>query len=92
MNGLPNNTGVGITMSNEPEVSSEIKELYNRFTFHPATEKTGPIHAEVRDRCYALALALHELMPPGRHAALALTAIEEAMHWANAAIACDTKD
>jgi hypothetical protein len=71
--------------------SSDIKDLYNRFAFHPASEMTGPMHAEVRDRCYALALSLQDMIPPGRHAALALTAIEEAMHWANAAIACDTK-
>lgn len=33
---------------------------------------------------------LERNLPPGRHASLALTALEESMHWANAAVACDT--
>jgi hypothetical protein len=67
-------------------------DLKNRFSFHPATDITGPQHEEVRDRCYALALWLSENTPVGRHQALALTSIEEAMHWGNAAIACDTQE
>jgi hypothetical protein len=62
-------------------------DLRNRFEFHPATEVTGPMHAEVRDRCYALALTLVNVVPAGRELALVLTKIEEAMMWANAGIA-----
>ena len=67
-------------------------DLHNRFDFHPATDVTGPLHAEVRDRCYALALSLVDLLPEGREQALVLTKIEEAMMWANAAIARHTTD
>lgn len=66
--------------------------LANRFEFHAATDITGPMHAEVRERHLALAQWVDEFVPDGRHKALALSAIEEAMHWANAAIACDTTD
>lgn len=62
-------------------------DLRNRFEFHPATEVTGPLHGEVRDRCYALALSLVELVPAGREQSLLVTKIEEAMMWANAGIA-----
>ena len=67
-------------------------DLANRFAYHPATGVTGPQHAEVRERCYELAVWLDQNTPPGRHQSLALTAVEEAMHWANAAIACDITD
>lgn len=67
-------------------------DLHNRFVFHPATEITAPLHAEVRDRCYALALSMRDLLPPGREQALVITKIEEAMMWANAAIARHTTD
>jgi hypothetical protein len=62
-------------------------DLHNRFAFHPADEITGPIHAEVRDRCYALAVVLSGLMPLSREASLCITRLEESMMWANAAIA-----
>jgi hypothetical protein len=67
-------------------------DLHNRFTFHPATEWTAPMHQEVRDRAYAFALAMRDLVPPGRELSLTITKIEEAMMWANAAIARDTTD
>jgi len=67
-------------------------DLYSRFSFHPATTITGPMHAEVRDRAYAFALAMRDLVPPGRELSLALTKIEEAMMWSNAAIARNQTD
>lgn len=62
-------------------------DLDNRFAYHPATETTGPLHAEVREECRALAGFLASTIPPGRELSLAITAIEEAMMWANAGIA-----
>lgn len=67
-------------------------DLFNRFAFHPATEITGPLHNEVRDRIHALASILLDLIPPGREAALVVTKLEETMFWANAAIARHTTD
>jgi hypothetical protein len=62
-------------------------DLRNRFDFHPADHVTGLLHTEVRDRCYALAVSLVDLMPDCREAALAVAKLEESMMWANAAIA-----
>ncbi len=65
-------------------------EERERFRFHPATDVTGPRHETVRIAAEAFAVELAELVPAGRHRALALTAVQEAMMWANAGIACDT--
>ena len=64
-------------------------DIENRFSYHPATtpERVGA-HESVRAECKSLAHQIDVLVPDGRHKALALTALEEAMHWANAAIAC----
>ncbi|QBI95985.1 hypothetical protein SEA_MISSDAISY_5 [Mycobacterium phage MissDaisy] len=64
-------------------------EIANRFTFHPANSVARQnAHEGVRSACRQLARYFDEYLPPGRHKALALTSLEEAMHWANAAIAC----
>jgi hypothetical protein len=67
-----------------------LDDIANRFGFHPATAQTGPMHDEVRDAFAALARYVASSVPSGRHQALALTALQESMMWANAAIACDT--
>jgi hypothetical protein len=63
-------------------------EISNRFSFHPATtqEKRNE-HTGVRSRCKELAFYINSAVPEGREKALALTHLEEVMHWANAAIA-----
>jgi hypothetical protein len=61
--------------------------LINRFRFHPANEKTGLQHEQVRDKCLALAEFLAEILPEGRELSLATAKVEEVMFWANAAIA-----
>ena len=63
-------------------------DIAHRFDFHPATtaEKRGE-HGSVREACKSLALFLDENVPDGREKALALTNLEQAMFWANAAIA-----
>ena len=45
----------------------------------------------MRAACKRLTHALDRIVPPGRHNALALTAVEESMHWANAAVACQVE-
>lgn len=69
----------------DPNSSADID---NRFDFHPATtdEKRGE-HGSVRDACKAVAHKFDRDVPPGREKALAITKLEEAMFWANAAIA-----
>lgn len=65
-------------------------DINHNFGFHTATPVTGPKHDEVRLLCRTLAHELNELLPEGRHKSLAFTKLEEVMHRANAAIACDT--
>lgn len=69
----------------DPRSSADID---HRFDFHPATtaEKRGE-HGSVREGCKALAHQFDRDLPPGREKALALTQLEQAMFWANAAIA-----
>lgn len=65
-------------------------EVANRLGFHPATATTGPLHAQVRDAALVFADEISRLTPAGRHQSLALTAAQEAMMWASAAIAVDS--
>lgn len=63
-------------------------EVARRFEFHEAaTQDVKDAHAEVRRLCGNLAAQFVVNLPPGREAALAITHLEEAMFWANAAVA-----
>ena len=61
--------------------------MSERLGFHPATEATGPIHATIRKDYLALADKVQAMLPEGREASLAMTALQESMMWANAAVA-----
>jgi len=63
-------------------------EVTERFTYHPPPDtNTIEAHEHVRAICRDLALHFNDLLPSSREASLALTAIQEAMMWANGAIA-----
>jgi hypothetical protein len=64
------------------------EDINNRFAFHPATtaEKRA-VHGSVRATCWDAAVAIDLACPDGREKSLAITKLEEAMFWANAAIA-----
>ncbi|EHB47647.1 hypothetical protein MycrhDRAFT_5773 [Mycolicibacterium rhodesiae JS60] len=62
-------------------------DIVNRFTFHPATVEKGNAHQNVRTEIGSAAMFLDQNLPNGREKALAITKLEEAMFWANAAIA-----
>lgn len=66
----------------------DTKELANRFRFHPATSaQRRSDHEEVRTLVGTVAADLNELLPDGREKSLVMTHLEDAMFWANAAIA-----
>lgn len=70
-----------------PQKRPEVADVENRFKFHPATEKTGPQHDQVRNTMLRVAKQMVRDLPEGRERSLVLTHLEEAMFWANAAIA-----
>lgn len=64
------------------------KDLSKRFEYHPPRTQTAiEMHQDVRSECLSIALSFNESLPEGREKALAITKLEEAMFWANAAIA-----
>lgn len=68
------------------------KEIATRFSFHPATEFTGPVHDEVRAEHRELAAWIEHMLPDCRERSLALTALQESMMWCNAAVAYRSAD
>lgn len=69
----------------DPFLRSRIE---NDFKFHPATtEEKANAHTSVRNKCMDTALFFEQNVPHGRELSLALIHLEEAMHWANAALA-----
>ncbi len=65
-----------------------IEDIENRFAFHAATtQEKRDEHTSVRAAHRDLALKVWADVPDGREKSLALTKLEEAMFWSNAAIA-----
>jgi hypothetical protein len=63
-------------------------DLKHRFQFHPAdADNTKDAHEDIRASCLHLAGVINQLCPEGREKSLAVTNLEQAMMWANAAIA-----
>lgn len=63
-------------------------ELQHRFEFHAAPdEEKRNAHTSVRIACLVAAEKINRTVPDGREKSLAITKLEEAMFWANAALA-----
>lgn len=64
------------------------EDVEHRFAFHTATtEEKRDAHTSVRQQCRRLADFLNDKLPEGREKSLAITKLEEAMFWGNAALA-----
>jgi hypothetical protein len=63
------------------------QDLSNRFTYHAPVGDQGARYVELRDRAHELASHIDRLAPDSREKSLAITHLEDAVMWANAAIA-----
>lgn len=59
----------------------------NNFTSHEATDELERVYASMRSEAKRFATIVNNTCPESREKSLALTKIEEAMFWANAAVA-----
>lgn len=65
-------------------------DIANRFEFHAAPdEEKRNLHSSVRNHIREVADYVNLVVPEGREKSLAITKLEEAMFWANAALARD---
>ena len=63
-------------------------ELAHRFEYHaPTNPLVREAHEKIRAMELTMAIEFNDTLPPGRELALVFTKLEEAMFWANAAIA-----
>jgi hypothetical protein len=65
----------------------DLAELSNRFTYHPPKGDQAVRYGEIRQGALQLATRIVESSPTSREQSLALTHLEDAVMWANAAIA-----
>ena len=63
------------------------EDLDIRFTYHAPKEGQPAKYTALRDKAKELAVMVAEMCPPSREQVLAFTNIEQAVMWANAAIA-----
>lgn len=62
-------------------------EVRRRFRYYPPTPERANRHIVVRQELRAVAEQLASMLPDGREKSIVVTKLEEAMFWANAAIA-----
>jgi hypothetical protein len=65
-------------------------EIEHRFGYHRADQAAAEHYAGIRDAYKELARTVVGSTPPGREQALAMTALQESLMWANAAYAMTT--
>ena len=65
----------------------QTEEIEKRFTYHPPKDNQPERYIKIREEAKALAFLIDMDTPDSREKSLALTKLEEAVFWANAAIA-----
>ena len=63
------------------------EEISVRFTYHPPKGDQAERYVKLRDKAREFAVEIAALTPESREQSLSLTALEESVFWANAAIA-----
>lgn len=67
-------------MSNNPQIE-------NNFKYHAPKPGQPDIYEQIRNKAKELAYLIDEVAPKSREQSLALTNLEQAVFWANAAVA-----
>ena len=62
-------------------------KIQNNFTYHAPKEGQPEKYAALRDKAKELAYLIDEVCPDSREKSVAMTQLETAVFWANAAIA-----
>jgi len=65
----------------------EERDLRNRFTYHPPRDGQPERYERLRAQALQLSLSINHACPDSREKSLAITHLEQAVMWANAAIA-----
>ena len=65
----------------------EALDLANRFTYHAPKNGQVDRYQQIRDAAHDFAKLLNDQCPESREKSLAVTHLEDAVMWANAAIA-----
>jgi hypothetical protein len=68
-------------------MSSKLAEFDRIFTYHEPDDAQIAVYREIRRKARELAEFISEACPESREKSLAFTKIEEAVMWANAAVA-----
>jgi len=63
------------------------EQIEHAFRYHPPKPEMVGRYQALRELARRLAVGIEELCPEGREKSLAVTRVEEAVMWANAAIA-----
>lgn len=65
----------------------EATDILNRFTYHAPKDGQAQTYEGIRFRVREVAEHINDVAPDSREKSLAITALEEAVFWANAAVA-----
>lgn len=82
-----NSSWRGFKQMEYPITDQQKQDLIKRFTYHAPKNDQPARYVLLRDNARELALMITTNTPPSREQSLALTHLEEAIFWANAAIA-----
>lgn len=69
------------------EIEKIAKQIDNNFTYHTPKDDQAKRYNNIREAAKSLAHLLNLFCPHSREKSLAMTKLEEAVMWANAAIA-----
>ncbi len=69
------------------ENGQNASRIETNFTYHPPKDDQPKRYEEIREVAKNFAMCINENTPASREQSLALTALEEVVFWANAAIA-----